>query len=79
LRVKKDGKSCVLFRRGTNNTRVWIDGATPLYEAANSSATRPAGGAAEINLWAFKGIEVAQSVSVVYGMELGRRYDRDQI
>jgi hypothetical protein len=74
LRVKKDGKKLTFSADGgTNNTRVWIDGDTPLYGSNGRFITKPDLNEGRLkSIWSFKGIEVTQCVSYVYGMEPGR-------
>lgn len=74
LKSKKDGKKLTFSDTGgTNNTRVWIDGDTPIYGDGGRWLEAPQMKDGRLtSVWKHTDIEVAQIVSYVYGMQLGR-------
>ena len=74
LKSKKNGKKLTFSDTGgTNNTRVWIDGDTPTYGNGGRWLKAPQLKDGRLtSVWKHTDIEVAQTVSYVYGLQPGR-------
>ena len=74
LKSKKDGKKLTYSDTGgTNNTRVWVDGDTPIYGDGGRWLKEPRLKDGRLtSVWKYKDIEVAQIASYVYGLQPGR-------
>lgn len=62
----------------TNNTRVWIDGSTPIFGHGGAMTRRTASAEEIEDVWLYRDVEVSQMVKLVAG-DISRRMDGVQV